>query len=115
VGLDYYSGWLAECSRELYEARESMGVIVACPSLCDPTHAGSVDLYLADLHLDLSRADLRSGLWSDTSGPGNATTLLSYQIYQLAFTDYITLWLCRRVFAFLMVTALCVIFSCSCV
>jgi multiple sugar transport system permease protein len=44
-------------------------------------------------------------------GPGNATTLLSYQIYQLAFTGlYYGYGSAVAVFAFLMVLALCLIF-----
>jgi multiple sugar transport system permease protein len=44
-------------------------------------------------------------------GPGNATTLLSYQIYELAFTGlYYGYGSAVAVFAFLMVTALAVIF-----
>ena len=44
-------------------------------------------------------------------GPGNATTLLSYQIYQLAFTGlYYGYGSAVAVFAFLMVVALSLIF-----
>lgn len=44
-------------------------------------------------------------------GPGNATTLLSYQIYQLAFTGlYYGYGSAVAVFAFLVVVALCLIF-----
>jgi multiple sugar transport system permease protein len=44
-------------------------------------------------------------------GPGNATTLLSYQIYQLAFTGlYYGYGSAVAVFAFLMVTALALVF-----
>jgi multiple sugar transport system permease protein len=44
-------------------------------------------------------------------GPGNATTLLSYQIYQLAFTGlYYGYGSAVAVFAFLIVTALALIF-----
>jgi multiple sugar transport system permease protein len=44
-------------------------------------------------------------------GPGNATTLLSYQIYQLAFTGlYYGYGSAVAVFAFLMVLTLCLIF-----
>lgn len=44
-------------------------------------------------------------------GPGNSTTLLSYQIYQLAFTGlYYGYGSAVAVFAFLVVVALCLIF-----
>jgi multiple sugar transport system permease protein len=44
-------------------------------------------------------------------GPGNATTLLSYQIYQLAFTGlYYGYGSAVAVFAFLIVLAMCLIF-----
>jgi trehalose/maltose transport system permease protein len=72
------------------------------------THAGSTLLIFISTYRILT-FDLVYGLTQ--GGPGNATTLLSYQIYQLAFTGlYYGYGSAVAVFAFLIVLALCLIF-----